>query len=189
MTHKTLPIIYLEGWMYLVDKEAKLEFDTSLYGTWYVTEIPIRLLQFVKGRSFASGNGKLSKVIASSNPSLGLPIIPSLEEDVVAALAKIGLNNPTAGEVGAYKAAKGEKKYTEKEIVKAYEMGKSDAWKDLDDQLDGNQYLESLTPKVKELVIEWEIVTAQNPNIEYDYNGPKLSSKGEIIITEIIWNE
>jgi len=57
------------------------------------------------------------KLIASNNPHLkDIPQLPEIKEDIVAALAKIGLNNPTAGEVGAYKAAS-KKKYTEEDMI------------------------------------------------------------------------
>lgn len=150
---KQYNIIPLNGFLYMVDTEKVAE---DLY---YCPH---------KGKNIDVGHGvapskpyffkydpstnlckDCRRIIGASDPSLkDIPQLPEIEENIIAALAKVGLDNPTAGEVYAYKAAS--KKYSEEDILEAIRKARMERYDSLEKKVVGFSYtkkeiLESLT--------------------------------------------
>lgn len=101
-------------------------------------------------------------IIGSNDPSLkDIPQLPEIEENIIAALAKVGLDNPTAGEVYAYKAAS-KNKYSEEDILEAIRKARMERYDSLEKKVVGFSYtkkeiLESLTKQPTAIEVEMEV--------------------------------
>lgn len=116
-------IIHLNNYMYVVDKKAKIA-----KGEWYI-------FQFKDTTQLYNEANEQSeyyfKVIASTDPSLGLSLLPQIEEaefSIVDKLVKMFPSQPLSGDkiagfILGYKAAKA-KKYTEENMRNAIKMAK-----------------------------------------------------------------
>lgn len=134
---KTFDLIHLDRFMYTVDKEDKSFSvrDRGLYKKWkvgIVTDSNEDILEF-EGELIDEYD--LWKIIATSNPELALPLLPDVEESTIMQLAnEYAFCYPgeqlseefdiraTSYFQGARAAAS--KKYTERDMEKAFEAGR-----------------------------------------------------------------
>lgn len=168
--NKRYDIIHLpDGFMYGIDKEA-LSNSKPILGNKIINFIGKETVQF-------------RNIIFTSNPSLGLPLLPDIEEDIKS-IAKRVLNprffeTIQGGEMHCFKAgykAASAKKYTEEDMKQAYIEGAWDmicadedtaATPLLELKLEGkapngaynpswNEFIQSLSPKPIAVEVEME---------------------------------
>lgn len=165
-------IISLNGFMYAVDKEARPKKDQWVFETHNpIVESVCQTL-----RDYTDQDNTTDKVIIFSNdPSLNLPLLPAVEEDVQQ-LVDNKFKGTAGKEVGIAKAAfiqgykaASSKQYTEADVRKAFKAGRNWGRAEVIEYHGGSEnenpncdeYLQSLKPTP--VAIEVEMVNKQKP--------------------------
>lgn len=78
---KQYPIIHLNGFMYMLDKEAPLKGTTTTDGVNIYPLTEARDNMYVTKGFEEHLRKRLSVIVASSDSSLNLPLLPNIEED------------------------------------------------------------------------------------------------------------
>lgn len=139
---KQYPIIKIKDHLYMVDKGATILVEDFVLTPSQMLKVgsQIALEHYLHYLSLGSGE-KWDKIIATTDTSLGLPLLPAIEEDLkfLQTLADSSFNefrerNPIipakhilpfkTGYIKGYKAAS-KKKYTEEHIKKAIELAQT----------------------------------------------------------------
>ncbi len=166
-------VIHLNGEQYAVDKEAQIDQKDL-----FISQNSIYIFGELDKHGIPSDS---VKIVASSDKSLGLPLLPPIEEDVIELAEKTypeatdgnphlisehnkGQNTRRVAFVRGYKAAS-QKKYSEEDMWKIYVAGfqaNEEKKKPLDDF---KTSLQSLSPKPiqVELEMEYEFDTGLEP--------------------------
>lgn len=172
---KIYDIIHLGEHSYVVDKEAEIkegnwtfyigvENEPETYKVFKIKKITERGTS-AHTKFMVTGDGRTcdNKVIASSDPSLSLPLLPAIEEnnssleDIIAEIMPrfntYSKSNVRFLVTAGYKAAK-LKKYTEENIKKTYVKGWIDGSNDDTSDVECEKLLESLTPLPVQVEVE-----------------------------------
>lgn len=192
---KTYPIVQLGEYLYALDKEAEIKEGDKVYrhyddgGSHIGDSLP---------NSDNLKKDRVWKIIATSNPSLGIYLLPKIEEDWYKTSEeyskKIKSGNTTEefiskmqGFIDGYKAASS-KKYSQDDIDKAI----ASAYKACNMSVEGSksfapdvlisrnfleQYLKSLTPVPKAIEVEMEDLPVEETSHKTMWNSPSCRPK------------
>lgn len=160
---KIFPLIQIANKLYAIDKEAILT-RTSPY---------IRDGELFKEGSDSHGICDCIGIIASQDETLGIALLPNIEEDIDNILLKYRQNHKLSWDYiieqkellaiktsNWYKteAAKA-KQYTEKDIQKAFQLGENRGKSEYkDDHINEDEYLQSLFPIPTHVELEMEYI-------------------------------
>jgi hypothetical protein len=174
---KRYELIHLNGQMYMVDKGKPILHDFT--DGWYVIEgneiWPIKLWKWSDNvGNFETKDGApcqysgstFFKVVATTDPSLGLPLLPDIEEDVASMLlkrlAELGFPKMKTEEIHNWSsqivAAKA-KQYTKEDMWDAARFGYDTANNNADDegtQMTGEEF-QAFLQKLRPLPIAVEV--------------------------------
>jgi hypothetical protein len=173
--NKRFELIHLNGQMYMVDGIP------SLTGEWYIDDTDAIRQSVTDNTEYWLKREGYKKIVATKDPSLGLPLLPEIEEDISVEAVLEGQkvytawdrddNSMTAlggyqrGYKVGYKAAKA-KQYTEEDLRYAYNTGRMfGQWEAPNSTLESkpstiNELLQSLKP----LPIAVEVEMESNPD-------------------------
>jgi hypothetical protein len=159
-------IIHLNNHMYMVDKEIKIKHK----GDWVVeTHNPIVTAVVECLRTFESDTDL--KVLASTDPSLGLPLLPEIKEDAQELaykhtekliLSSGGRTQRWWGFIEGYEAASA-KKWTDDDIITAIQLAKASTGWGI------SEILRFLKPKP--IAVEVEMEEYSEDDTEHDEGG------------------
>ena len=191
---KTYDIIHLpDGYMYAVDKEVKpLETD-------YYYDSKQEALRY--GTNNTVAGGYKWKIIATNNPTFGLPLLSEIEENIDQIYGNYCRENPEERIVyndfeHGYKAAKA-KQYTEEDMRNAFNSGQICEYEgayDKDSWFNG--FIQTLSPKP--IAIEIEMIYDYSDMEEHCEGGTlpsavygelqlKLTNNNEVIVKQWIY--
>lgn len=188
---KIYPIISLNGEMYMVDPKAHIK-----KGEWYIFSFDgvVQLYNQANEQS-----EYYFKIIATTDKSLGLSLLPSIEDEMYMGLktrpGMLGLDEKEhEAFLSGYRLAASKKQYTEEDMRQAYAEGILNQQKR---SLYGNfeqfiNSLESLKPIPTAIEVEmYEDTDNGNPAFGgYDCpNVPKVDKQNYIIVKKWIYDE
>lgn len=154
---KVYDIVHYNGFMYAVDKEAII--TNGWKGIAYKTDVKRQIFEHFYTTNTWYDDARM--VVASNDPSLNLPLLPSIEEDIEKLATNYwknfknemswvdDLNDITQAFKEGYKAASA-KKYTEEDIRKAFREGRDfeasiqNTGYDDEEVMDEEQFIQSL---------------------------------------------
>ena len=206
---KQYDIIHLSGEMYMVESTTDIKV-----GDWFYNPIGMSVHKVIE-LSDGDKKGLWKKVIATTDKKLGLPLIPSIEEDIEekahAFLRKEMFGNYIEGHstgnkdvvqmmVGFVNSLK--KQYTEEDMRNAFNAAREEDWvggrnfghnenMELRYQ-DANTYLSTLKPIPTAVEVEMEHLSNRDARQEKISDGwyvPKVDKQNYIIVKKWIWNK
>jgi hypothetical protein len=173
---KRYELIHLNGQMYMVDGIP------SLTGEWYIDDADAIRQSVTDNTEYWLKREGYKKIVATTDPSLGLPLLPDIEEDVASMLlkrlAELGFPKMKTEEIHNWSsqivAAKA-KQYTKEDMWDAARFGYDTANNNADDegtQMTGEEFqafLQKLRPLP--IAVEVEMVEVDNGDTEHDEGG------------------
>lgn len=184
---KQFDIIVVDGYWYVVDDVRPKE------GEWNYDKVEHKV--FCRWEKNTQDKNDF-KVIASNNPSLtDIPLLPSVEQDVEQfALKQIGFSKiPVKGTeewlifksyCSGFKAAQ-PKRFTIEDVgnilEKFHKMNMAYLTGKEDDNMDISEFLQSLQPVPKAVVLEYEVFPTGYFDSTYQFNKPKVVNNQVIV--------